>query len=90
MASCREVGAVVSNTLPARDVAILPLAPLDIGGRLSGGGDEAVAGIPSAGVDERDDSDGDSLRFLLDISIYVRYGMVNVFTVYIESDALMS
>jgi hypothetical protein len=78
MASCREVGAVVSNTLPAREVAILPLAPLDIGGRLSGGGDEAVAGIPRAGVDERDDSDGDSLRFLLDISIRgVRYGMVH-------------
>jgi hypothetical protein len=75
MASCREVGAVVSNTLPAREVAILPLAPLDIGGRLSGGGDEAVAGIPRAGVDERDDNDGDSLRFLLDISIRgVRYG----------------
>jgi hypothetical protein len=67
MASCREVGADVSNTLPAREVAILPLAPLDIGGRLSGGGDEAVAGIPKAGVDERDDSDGDSLRFLFDI-----------------------
>jgi hypothetical protein len=78
MASCREVGAVVSNTLPAREVAILPLAPLDIGGRLSGGGDEAVAGIPKAGVDERDDSDGDSLRFLFDISIRgVRYGMVH-------------
>jgi hypothetical protein len=67
MASCREVGAVVSNTLPAREVAILPLAPLDIGGKLSGGGDEAVAGIPKAGVDERDDNDGDSLRFLSDI-----------------------
>jgi len=31
--------------------------------------------MPRAGVDERDDSVGDSLRFLLDISIYgVRYG----------------
>jgi len=65
----------VSNTLPARDVAILPLAPLDIGGRLSGGGDEAVAGIPRAGVDEREDNDGDSLRFLFDILIRgSRYG----------------
>jgi len=30
--------------------------------------------MPRAGVDERDDSDGDNLRFLLDISISVRYG----------------
>jgi len=80
--SCREVGAgVVSNTLPAREVARLPLAPLDTGGRLSGGGEEAVAGIPRAGVDERDDKEGDNLRFLLDILPDLpgyKYGVTNI------------
>jgi hypothetical protein len=61
-ASCREVGAgVVSLTLPARDTP----TPLEVDGKLSGVGEAAVAGMPRAGVDDLDDSDGDNLRFLL-------------------------
>ena len=57
-------GVVSALTLPARD------GPARLaGGILSDVGEAAVAGIVAkAGVDDRDDSEGDSFLFLLDIS----------------------
>ena len=60
-------GVVSALTLPA-----LEGRALGIIGRLSEGGEEAVAGIIAelgAGVvDDREESEGDSLRFLLDMA----------------------
>jgi hypothetical protein len=61
-------GVVSALTLPALEGRVLDGGMMDT---LSGGGDEAVVGMsvelgPGV-VDDRDESEGDSLRFLLDI-----------------------
>jgi hypothetical protein len=68
--SCREVGAGVVSVLKL--LAEEGPATLEGIGKLSGVGvvvgEAALAGmVPSAGVDDLDDSEGDNLRFLLDI-----------------------
>jgi len=86
-ASCREIGAGVVSplapTLPARDGP----ARLEVGGMLSEVGEAAVAGIdPRAGVDDLEDSEGDSFLFLFDISPL----FVNLVKVYTNSHQLMA